>query len=126
MMVTFEADKLERRIARLERDVKRVKELLELSASVNPFEWSELNDLDRKILQFLYERKLAGATTTQIAVGVGLENAETSGRVIVWKRLKKIVRVSKEREGVSILAKEGRRWLLNFDDFTFTFQSGES
>lgn len=121
MNVTIDIEKIEKRVAKLERDMKKVKELLEMSTPIKPLEWSELSDLDKKILRFLYEKKLAGATTTQIAIGIGLERAETSGRVIVWKRLKRINRVSKEREGSPILVKEGRRWFLNFDDFTFAF-----
>lgn len=111
----------DRRITRLERDMKRVKELLEMSSPINPLEWNELNDLDKSILKFLYKKKFAGATTSEIAAGIGLQSAETSGRVIVWKRLKRILKVSKEKEGIPLVMKEGRKWKLNFDDFTFAF-----
>jgi hypothetical protein len=87
-----------------------------LSTPLNVFEWPELNELDKKIIRFLYEKKLA--TTTEIAAGMDLYNPERVGRVIVWKRLKRIVKISQAKEGNSLLVKIGRKWALNFEDFT--------
>lgn len=114
MSVTFEIRKLEKRLRKLERDMKRVKETLEMATPLNPLEWPELNELDKKIIKFLYEHKLA--TSTEIASGIGL--SETVGRVIVWKRLKRIVKVSQAKEGFPLLVKIGRKWALNSEDFT--------
>jgi hypothetical protein len=114
--VTYEIKRIKERLSKLERDMKRVKEILELSTPLNVFEWPELNELDKKIIRFLYKKKLA--TTTEIAAGMGLYNPERVGRVIVWKRLKRIVKISQAKEGNSLLVKIGRKWALNFEDFT--------
>jgi hypothetical protein len=114
--VTYEIKRIKERLSKLERDMKRVKEILELSTPLNVFEWPELNELDKKIIRFLYKKKLA--TTTEIAAGMDLYNPERVGRVIVWKRLKRIVKISQAKEGNSLLVKIGRKWALNFEDFT--------
>jgi hypothetical protein len=116
MSVTYEIKKIEKRLLKLERDMKRVKELLEMSTPLNPFEWRELNELDKKIISYLYEKKLA--TATEIATGIGLQNPERVGRVIVWKRMKRLVKLSQAKEGAPLLVKIGRKWALNSEDFT--------
>jgi hypothetical protein len=118
MSVTYEIKKLEKRVQKLERDMKRVKEELELTTMLDPYKWPELNEVDKKIISYLQQKKLA--TTSEVASGIGLQNPETVGRVIVWKRIKKIVKISKAREGAPLIVPVGRRWSINTEDFSIT------
>jgi len=122
MSVTYEIKKLERRVQKLEKDMKRVKEHLELTIMLDPYKWPELNNVDKEIIKYLQEKKLA--TTTEIASGIGLQNPETVGRVIVWKRIKKIVKVSNAREGAPLIVKVGRKWAINTEDFSISLSIG--
>jgi DNA-binding Lrp family transcriptional regulator len=82
----------------------------------------ELNNVDKEIIKYLQKKKLA--TTTEIASGIGLQNPETVGRVIVWKRIKKIVKVSNAREGAPLIVKVGRKWAINTEDFSISLSIG--
>lgn len=111
---------LERRIIRLERELKKVLDILELSPITNPFKWQDLTDLDKKILKHLLSQKHKGATTTEIAKALPLDNPEGSGRTIIWRRLKRIQNISKKLKGAPIVISERKCWIMNFDEFTFT------
>ena len=110
---------LERRIERLEREVKKIFDALALSKVVNPIEWKDISDLDKKIIKFLHKKKYDGATTTEIAKAVGLKDPESYGRTTVWRRLKRIEYISRRIEGSPIVVVERKRWRLNYDEFDF-------
>lgn len=60
-----------------------------------------------------------GATTKEMAEVLQLNKPETSGRTIVWRRLKRIQNISKRMKGAPIVISERKRWVMNFDEFTF-------
>lgn len=109
---------LERRVRELEKDVKKIKEILQLAEVLNPITWEVFNDRQRRIIKYLLSKKYAGATTTEIAKAIGLDNPK-SGRTIIWRELKRIQRISKRMKGDPIVVCEGKRWTMNYDDFTF-------
>lgn len=111
---------LARRVERLERELKKVLDILELSPVTNPFNWQDLTELDKEILTFLLNRKYKGATTTEIAKSLNLDNPESSGRTIIWRRLKRITKISIGLKGAPVVVTNAKRWLMNYDEFTFT------
>lgn len=110
---------LEKRVDRMERELKKILKILELVPAVNIAEWKDFSPLDRGILKVLLKKQYAGETTTMIAKELGLENPATSGRVVVWRRLQRITKVSKRIKGAPIVLSEYKRWKLNLDEFTF-------
>lgn len=110
--------KLERRIERIEERLKRIEDVLELSAMVVSFDWKDFSERDKTILKFLLEKR-EGASTTEIAEGLAFSEPETSGRTIVYTRLKRIERISKRVKGLPLVISERKRWYLNYDDFNF-------
>lgn len=111
--------RLEERVKNLESRVKRIEDQLELSPAVVSFDWTEFSDRDKAILNFLLGKDRAGGTTTEIAQGLEMSEPETSGRVKVYRRLKRIERVSRKLKGLPIVNYERKKWSLNFDDFQF-------
>jgi len=119
--------RLEERVKNLESRVKRVEDQLELSPAVVSFDWSEFSERDKAILNFLLKKERAGGTTTEIAHGLEMSEPETSGRVKIYRRLKRIERVSRKLKGLPIVKYEKKKWSLNFDDFQFHVkEEGES
>jgi len=110
---------VERRFKRIEERLKRVEDLLELSATVVSFEWKEFSERDRAILNALLEKGREGASTTEIALRINLNEPETSGRTIVYTRLRRIERISRRLKGFPLVIVERKRWYLNYDDFSF-------
>lgn len=111
---------IENRILRVERDVKKIKRELQLGGRENPLNWDELNDVDKQIIKTLLGKGgTRGLTTTELAEITGQENIP-SGRVIMWRRLKQIVKKSRMRTGYPLVLLEHRRWHMNYDDFIFS------
>lgn len=117
--MTKDIAKLEMRIKRIEARLKQIEDVLELSNTVSSFDWKEFSDKDQAILNFLLKKGREGATTTEIATELAFPNPETSGRTIVYTRLKRIERISRRIKGLPIVITERKRWYLNFDDFSF-------
>jgi len=111
--------RIEERIKNLESRVKRIEDQLEMSPIVVSFDWSEFSERDKAILNFLLKKGRAGGTTTEIAYGLEMNEPETSGRVKVYRRLKRIERISRKLKGSPIVTYERKRWSLNYDDFQF-------
>ncbi len=106
----------------VELRLKRIEDIMELSDVVSSFDWKDFSDKDKAILNFLLKKERAGATTTEIATELDFPNPETSGRTIVYTRLKRISRISTRIKGLPIVITERKRWYLNFDDFNFPKQ----
>jgi len=86
---------------------------------VASFDWKDFSDRDKAILDTLLRKGREGSTTTEIAKELNLPEPETSGRTIVYVRLKRIERISKHIKGISIVVPERKRWYLNYTDFSF-------
>lgn len=111
--------KLEKRVGQIHARLKRVEDLLELSNMVASFDWKDFSERDKAILDTLLRKGPEGTTTTEIARELGLPEPETSGRTIVYTRLKRIERISKRIKGIPIVVPERKRWFLNYSDFSF-------
>jgi len=110
---------LEGRITRLERELKKVLDFLELSSTVDPFNWQDLTKADKTIIRCLLAKKYEGATTTRIADELGMDKPKTTGRAIIWRKLRRIQRISKRMKGAPIVIPYLKRWVMNYDEFTF-------
>lgn len=109
----LEVKGLKKRLSRIEAD-------LELLPTVTSFDgWSSLTLRDKAILEALHGYEQDGATTLELAKKIGLAKPETSGRTIVNRRLKRIQEVSVRRKGASLVVRQSRKWVLNFEDFKF-------
>lgn len=102
----------------LKRRVKKLEEFSQVAQFITDFNWKEFGAREQQILTLLY-RKAEGFTTTELAREMKLENPERSGRVIVRRKLRKIEQYSKRIKGAPIVARVGRHWTLNFDEFSF-------
>jgi len=111
--------KFERRLERLEARVKRIEKELEIGGMVVTFDWKDFYQKDREILNFLLQKGREGATTTEIAQAVGFDAPETSGRTLVYAKLKRIERISNRLKGAPIIIMDRKRWFLNFEEFDF-------
>ena len=111
--------KLEKRVQRIEERLKRIEDAMELSPMIMSFDWKDFTERDKGILNFLLEKGREGASTTEIAEKLEFEEPETSGRTIVYTRLKRIERISKRLKGAPLVISERKRWYLNYDDFNF-------
>ena len=111
---------LNKRIDKLERDMRRVKDIAGLLPPlVKPLEWDQLHDLDRKVLAYMIENEnQISFRTGEIAVALGLP--KDSGRVRVWKSLKRIRRVGRAKHRC-ILEQDRvvKTWSLRRSDFSF-------
>lgn len=110
---------LERRVQLLEKRMAEVMKVLEMAPIVAPWEWTMFSEKDRPILKVLVKAGRKGLTTTSIAKILGLENPEGSGRVTVYKALKRVAKKSERLKGLPIVLSDGRRWTMNFDDYQF-------
>lgn len=123
---------LERRVSRLEKEVrwvrrkmKRVAEQLELADNLNPLSLPDLLPRDHEIIKVLMASGRDGLSTTGIAKSLNYNLPETSGRTIVYRRLRRIAKISQRKKGFPILIRAGRQWRMNFDDFSFITETGE-
>lgn len=105
--------------------LKRIEDVIELSDTITSFEWKQFSQRDQDILMILYHSGREGASLTQIAKGIALSKPETSGKVIVSRRLRHIVKVSYRRKAFPLVVSDRRKWYLNYDDFQFTLKEEE-
>jgi len=113
------AKKLEIRVQRIEEKLRRIEDMLELGDIVTTFDWKDFSLLDKSVLDKLLEKGREGSTTTEIAKELNLKEPETSGRTIIYTRLKRIERISRRIKGIPIIVSERKRWYLNYEDFRF-------
>ena len=119
-MVSAMSTKVEKRVERLEQRVKRIEKQLEIGGAViASFDWKEFLARDKQILNLLLQKGREGATTTEVATAIGLDNPETGGRTIVYERLKRIQRISTRLKDAPIVVMDSKRWFLNFNEFEF-------
>lgn len=110
----------EKRLQRVEDRVKRIEKELTIGGMfIASFDWKQLNPTDRSILDMLLQRSSEGATTTEIAEALNIASPETSGRTLIYMRLKRIERISKRLKGAPIVIAERKRWYLNYEEFSF-------
>uniref|UniRef100_A0A6M3M3M2 Uncharacterized protein n=1 Tax=viral metagenome TaxID=1070528 RepID=A0A6M3M3M2_9ZZZZ len=116
---------LNSRLKNIDSRLKRIEDILELSPTVTKFSWKQFNEVDQKILFYLLRKDREGATTTEIATALNLKSPDGSGRVSVYRRLRRIERISRTMKGLPIVLSERKRWTLNFDDFSFHVKEDE-
>lgn len=109
----------EAELKNLKERVKRIEDELQLSPTVTSFDWKQFNDRDKSILMVLLKKEREGATTTEIAEILEMEPVETSGRVKVYRSLRRIERLSRKLKGFPIVVYEKRKWSLNYQDWQF-------
>jgi hypothetical protein len=114
--------KLQAEVTRLKVDMKKVKDVLEMSDNIDILHWPELGDLDRKILLSLLNSGSKGLTSTEIASQIKIPDPATSGRVKVWHRIKRIRKIGHQKKGGWVIVQDFRRWVMNTDDFTFIWK----
>lgn len=111
---------LKKRIDKLEHDMQRVKDIVGLLPPlVKPLEWEGLHDLDKQVLAYMIENEdQVSFRTGEIAVALGLP--KESGRVRVWKTLKRIRRVARAKHKC-ILEQDKllKTWSLRRAEFSF-------
>jgi hypothetical protein len=120
MSIRSEVSLLKKRVDKLERDMHRVKEVFGiLPPVVKPLEWKELYELDRKVLAFMIKNEdQMSFRTGEIAEALGLP--KESGRVQVWKSLKRIRRIGRAKHACILEQdKVAKTWTLRRNDFTF-------
>lgn len=120
MTMRTQVSVLKKKVNKLERDMQRIKDVVGLLPPlVKPLEWKELYDLDRKVLAYMIENENQGSFRTgEIAVALGLPKG--SGRVRVWKSLKRIRRVGRAKHKCILEQdKVAKTWSLRRSDFTF-------
>jgi len=110
---------MEQRVAFLEKRVKEIMKFLAMVPIVAPWEWESFSEQDKAILKVLVRAGRGGLTTTGIAKALGLESPEGSGRVMVYKRLKRITKISERMKGAPLVLPDGRQWIMNWDDYDF-------
>jgi len=110
-----------------EKRLRKIEADLEMLPTITSFDdWATLTNRDRKILYALSKYELDGANTVQIAKDIQLNKPETSGRTIVLRRFYTIQKTSIRLKGFPLIVKVGKKWSLNFDDFTFDFKEALS
>jgi len=113
------------RLESIEARLRRVERILEPHPSIVSFDWKDFTDRDELLLNTLLQKGRKGLTTPKLARAIGLKKPETSGRSIVYRRLRQIERVSKRLKGSSIVIYNKKRWSLNFDEFSFHIKEEE-
>lgn len=123
---------LERRVAKLEKEVKwtrrkvkKIAEHLEFADNLNPLSLPDLLERDKEILSALLPKSREGASTTELARELNYHLPKTSGRTIIYRRLRYIAKISQRKKGFPIIVKIGRKWAMNFDDFSFIDKKGQ-
>jgi hypothetical protein len=111
---------LKKKVNKLERDMQRIKDVVGLLPPiVKPLEWEKLHDLDRKVLVHMIENEnQVSFRTGSIARALGLP--KESGRVRVWKSLKRIRRVGRAKHKCILEQdKVAKTWSLRRTEFAF-------
>lgn len=115
-----------KRLIILEKRVKKIYKVLELAQAVYPLEWKQFNDLDKSIITILIQSNREGASTTEIAQKLNLENPKTVGRVVIYERLKRIAKISNRLKGSPFVISSHRKWVMNWDDYDFLVEKKET
>ena len=117
---------LERKVEKLETDVRKIKDIVGLLPPLaRPLEWKELNPLDKKVLTVLIAADNGVSfRTTDLAEKLRLDKPAKTGRIYVWKSLRRIQRVGKKkRQKILLFDPAAKKWSLN--RFDFMFKRGE-
>jgi hypothetical protein len=120
MTMRTQVSVLKKKVNKLEKDIQRIKDVVGLLPPlIKPLEWRELYDLDRKVLAYMIENEnQISFRTGEIAEALGLP--KDSGRVMVWKSLKRIRRVGRTKHACILEQdKVAKTWSLRHSDFTF-------
>ena len=114
--MSSELRKLQESQKRLERKVKRIEDVLALlPESIDPLTWTSLDQLDKEILNMLLH-KGAAYSTSEIA-----EQLKDVHRTKVWRRMKKISKLSRKLKGDTIVLFDpsSKKWSMNVEEFDF-------
>lgn len=122
--LTKKITKLEKEMRWVRRKVKLLVEFLEFADNINPLSFKELLNRDKEIIKALLAKGREGASTTELAVELNYLSPKTSGRTIIYRRLKRIAKISQQRRGFPMVVKVGRKWMMNFNDFSFVDEKG--
>jgi len=116
--MSSEIGKLKERVSRLEKSVRKIRDdLAILPEAIDPLNknsWKHFDSLDREILQFLLSNNKPFST---VEIGKKLSVHRTK----IWRRMKKIQRVSLKIKGDSIVVYDpsSKKWDLNKEEFEF-------
>lgn len=113
--MSSEVSKLKERVTRLERKVRKISDALALlPETVDPLSWKQFDLLDKQILTQLLSNK--PYSTVELA-----HKIKNVHRTKVWRRLKKIQKVSLKLKGDSIVVFDPstKKWALNTEEFEF-------
>jgi len=109
--------KLQERVNRLERWRREVDKLLFIMPeSIDPLKnWDSLDALDKSILKILLHPATALSTSEISSRLSGIH------RTKVWRRLKKVKRISRKIKGDSIVIYDpsSKKWSMNTETFEF-------
>jgi len=114
--MSSELAKLKERLTRLERWRHRIDDVLALlPESIDPLTWKGLDYLDKEILQLLLMTNKAYSTSEMAS------KIHKVHRTKVWRRMKRIQRVSKKLKGdfIVVFDPSSKKWSLNTEEFTF-------
>jgi len=115
---------IDKRFQQIEARLKRLEDILEISPTITSFdEWKDFSDRDKNILNFLLSKQREGAALSEMAKVLNLPKPDTTGKVIVHRRLKHIEKASKRLKGFPIIVSDRRKWYLNYDDFQFAVKA---
>ena len=107
---------------KLETEVRKIKDIVGLLPPLaKPLEWKELHSLDKDVLKVLIAADNGVSfTTTELAEKLRLDKPAKTGRIYVWKSLRRIQRVGrKKRQKILLFDPAAKKWSLNRDDFMF-------
>ena len=120
MTMRTQVSVLKKKVNKLERDMQRIKDVVGLLPPlVKPLEWKELYELDRQVLAYMIGNENQTSFKTG-AIAEALVLPKQSGRVQVWKSLKRIRRVGRTKHACILEQdKVAKTWSLRHSDFTF-------
>ena len=116
---------LEKKVVKLEKKMIEVREILNLLPPIcDPTTWKELQQRDEDTLRFMILESKGDRnrlfSTSEIAKSIGLNDPYGTGRVQVWRSLRKIKKLQRKHHKTVLLEdKEHKRWRLNWADFEF-------
>ena len=117
---------LAKKVTNLEKKMVEVREVLNLLPPIcDPTAWQDLQERDRDILTFMISESKSSQydssfSSSEIAEGIGLDDPNGTGRVQVWRSLRRIKKLQrKHHKRVLLEDKQRKRWSLNWYDFTF-------
>ena len=121
-------NQLQKKVTNLERKMREVRDVLNLLPPIcDPTEWKELQKRDCDVIRFMisesegkrYDRDF---TTSEIARGIELNDPYGTGRVQVWRSLRRIKKAQRRhRKKILLEDKKRKCWGVNWFDFRFRF-----